>query len=296
MDSAGSIYVANAGGADIKQGVAAVPPPEPPRDLHVESVVGHTVTLRWNAPAFGAVPSGYELEAGITPGGVLVALPTGSRSLIYTVSAPTGVFYARLRTLADGLRSDPSNEVRVVVAVAEAPSPPADLTAAVDGASVSLAWQSTYRGGAATAFLLDVTGAITAPLPLGLTESARFSAVPSGTYMLAVRATNSGGSSGASSVVTVTVPGVCAHPPLPPADLLAYNAGSVLTLVWDSPASGDAPTGYVVHVVQPLVLSAPTSNRSISATVPSGEYAVSVQATNACGASRLAPLQVVSVP
>jgi sugar lactone lactonase YvrE len=291
---------ANSGGtsntATVTITVNAPLTPQPPLDLYVSSVAGNNVTLRWKAPAVGPQPTGYEIEGGTLPGGVLATLTTGNSAPIYSFTAPTGVFYVRVHTVAGGDRSDASNEVRLVVNMPEAPSAPADLAAAGDGSSLGLSWRNTFDGGEATSFVLDVTGSATISLPLGLTESASFPVVPSGTYTLALRATNDTGSSATSNVITVTVPSVCSGAPPPPANFLAYKFGNTLALVWEPAASEVASTGYVVNVTGAFVLSIPTPNRSISGTVPPGVYGLSVQATNSCGASEATPMQVVSIP
>jgi hypothetical protein len=155
--------------------------------------VGNVVTLRWNAPQSGLVPTGYLLEGGIAPGQVLASFNTGSPSPNYTFIAPTGTFYVRIHALSGGSRSEASNEVRTVVNVPAVPSAPANDLGLVNGSSVTLAWRNTFDGGAPSSLRLEATGAIVASLPLGLTDTATFSGVPAGTYTFAVRATNAAG-------------------------------------------------------------------------------------------------------
>jgi hypothetical protein len=91
----------------------------------------------------------------------------------------------------------------------------------------------------------------------------------------------------------VTVPGACTSAPQAPTNLLAYVAGGTTFVVWDPPAAGDAPLGYVVSVTG--IGSLPTAGRSISGPLPAGSYTIAVQATGACGTSAPAT-QALSVP
>jgi hypothetical protein len=68
-------------------------------------------------------------------------------------------------------------------------------------------------------------------------------------------------------------------------------------VVWDSPTSGPAPSGYVLNVSSiPFSGSFATTSRSMFGTVGSGSYSLSVIATNACGSSVASPVQIVTVP
>jgi uncharacterized delta-60 repeat protein len=269
---------------------------QPATGLVASSIVGNVVTLRWNPPLAGLPPTDYVLEGGVNPGDVLASIPLGSTNPIHTFTAPTGAFYLRLHTLAGASRSDASNEIRVFVNVPAAPSAPADLIGLVDGASVALAWRNTFAGGAPTALILDVTGSMTAQLPLGLADNFAFNGVPGGTYTLAVRAMNASGTSDRSNTVTLTFPSDCSGPPLTPANFLAYRVGNTIYVVWDPAASGPAPTGYVLNVGGSVALNVPSAGRALSGTVGPGVYLLSVSAANPCGASETTTIQTVVIP
>jgi hypothetical protein len=242
------------------------------------------------------VPTGYVIEGGVNPGEVLASLLTGSVVPTFTFTAPTGSFYVRVHALNDTIRSAASNEVRLHVTVPVAPSAPVNLLGLVDGSTVGLAWTPTYEGGAPTSLLLDVSGSFAASLPLPLSHGVGFAGVPAGTYTLALRARNAGGTSPPSEAITLTFPGPCSGPPAPPDDLLAYEIGRTVFVDWSPAGSGPAPTGYVLNVTVSFAGSIPTAARAMSGTVSPGSYTLSVVATNACGASTASPAQTVVVP
>lgn len=268
--------------------------PTAPSSLRVSNVDANVVTLRWQPPAAGT-PVGYIVEAGVAPGQTLVALPVGP-SPVLTVTAPPGVFHARVRAIDAGVASPPSNEVRLVVQTPEAPSAPASLAALVDGSTVSLSWQNTFAGGAPTGLALDVSGAAAATIPLPLGETMTAAGVPSGTYGLTIRATNASGSSAASNPVTIAVPAACTGVPATPSAFLAYATGSVVQLLWDAPTGGTAVTGYAVTVGGGYTGTFPLATRSVSGTLPPGTYTFTVSGQNACGTSPPTATQTVVVP
>lgn len=87
----------------------------PPLELSA-GVSGATVTLAWQAPAYGQGPFSYRLEAGSAPGLANAAVATfASPSAAVFGGVPPGVYYVRVRAInALGL-GPASNEVMVVV-------------------------------------------------------------------------------------------------------------------------------------------------------------------------------------
>ncbi len=268
--------------------------PQPPTSLVVSSIVGNLVTFRWTPPAVGPAPTGYVVAGGLNPGEVLASLPTGQSAPIFSVTVPVGAFYVRVHTLAGGVPSDASNEIRIFVNVPVPPSAPANLLGAVNGSALQLAWRNTFGGGAPAAMMLDVSGSANVSLPLGAIDTFSATVAP-GTYTFSVRATNVAGSSPASNAVTLNVPAACSGVPLAPANFLAYKVGNTIHVVWDPPASGPAPSGYVIQVTGSANLTLPLAARSISGAVPPGTYNLHVSATNACGTGP-ATAQTITVP
>jgi len=267
-----------------------------PTGLSVSSIAGNVATFRWNAPLVGPEPTGYVLAGGATPGGVLATIPTGSTAPQFSIAVPTGSFYARVHTMSSAGLSEPSNEVLFHVGVPVAPSTPADLVGVVATSRVALAWRNTFTGGAPSALVLDVSGAMNASIPLGVTDAFSFSGVPAGTYTLAVRAVNAAGSSGSSNSVTLTFPGACLGELQPPSNFVAYRVGNLVAARWDAPDLGPAPTGYALNVAGAFIGTLILPGRSISGVVGPGTYLLSVQATNYCGAGLSTETRAVTVP
>jgi hypothetical protein len=242
-------------------------------------------------------PTGYVLEGGVLPGQVLASIDTGSTYPIFTLVAPSGSFYVRMHTVAGAEKSAASNEIRIHVNVPSvAPSAPANLTGLVNGSSIALAWRNTFEGGPPGGVVLDVSGSLTASLPLGLTDGFQFNGVPGGTYTLAVRAANAGGGSPPSNAITLTFPSPCTGAPLPPSRFLAYRLFRTVFVIWDPAEVGPAPTSFVLNANGAFIGSIATTGRALSGSVGPGTYQLSVAAVNACGTSAATPAQTVVVP
>ena len=267
-----------------------------PLNLQVVSVVGSTVTLAWAGGAGQNLVTGYVVEGGLTPGTVAGSIPTGSTGTTFTFPAPTGAFYVRVRALAGTATGPASNEVRVFVNVPAPPDVPRNLTGNAVGPVLQLAWTNGTAGGAATAMLLNVTGALSLTLPLPpASETFSYPAVPPGTYTFAVQAQNAVGTSAASNAVTLTFPGTCT-PPGTPTNLRLTRAGNVATAAWDSPASGGAPDAYTLAVTGSFTGSFATTGRALSGVVGPGSYTVAVTSGNSCGTSPPSPPVTLTVP
>jgi len=292
-----SYYASNFAGSTQPATVAIeVVPIQPPVNFRVDRVTGNTVTLRWDPNPVGPPATGYMVEGGVGPGTVQGAVPVGAVPAI-TFSAPTGAFYVRVRAFDGAMTSGNSNETRLYVNVPVAPSAPARLTGLVNGGELGLSWKLTYAGGEPTDVILDVSGSLSTSLAVGLSESFAFPNVPPGTYTFSVRAQNASGSSTSSAPVTLTFPGACSGVPQAPANYLFYRVGNVVSVLWDPPAAGPAPTAYVLNVTGAYVGPVPVgASRSLSTAVGPGTYNVSVRALNACGAGPATAVQTVVVP
>jgi hypothetical protein len=267
---------------------------QPPGELRVVSIVGNLVTLRWESATLGPAPTDHRIEGGINPGEVLAGVNTGSPYPVFTFNAPNGAFYIRAHALRPGETSPASNEIRLFVNVPQAPSAPTNLLGVVNGSSLGLTWINTFGGGVPTSIALDVAGLGSILLP-ATADRLDVADVPAGTYTLSIRAINATGNSAPSSPVTLTVPGPCTGAPLAPANFLAYKIGTTVYVIWDPPASGPSPTGYLLNVTGSFTGNLPTTGRFHSATVGPGTYNLSVTAVNACG-SATTPVQIVTIP
>lgn len=270
---------------------------QPPTGLVATSIAGNLVALQWTPPTAGLAPTGYVLDGGLTPGGTIASIPTGGTSPVFAIAAPAGSFYLRIRTVAGAQSSGPSNEILVHVNVPVPPSAPAALLGTASGTALALAWRNTYTGGAPTGLVLDVTGSLTASLPLALSDHFTFPSVPPGQYTFRVRASNGAGLSGPSSGVTLSFPQACSGAPQAPVNVVAYAQGSTLFVSWSPAATGGAPTSFTLDVTGAITASVPVGAlRSISGGVGAGTYTLRVAGSNACGTSPLSQAVTVVVP
>ncbi|MCC7124337.1 MAG: cadherin-like domain-containing protein, partial [Acidobacteria bacterium] len=273
-----------------------VVPVQPATNLRVDRVSGNVVTLRWNAPPYGPPPTSYVIEGGVLPGQTLASIPT-TAAPVMTFVAPTGSFYARIKSIDGSMVSDVSNEVRLHVNVPVPPSAPSSFTGVVNESSLGLSWKLTYEGGEPTNVILDVSGAIATSIPIGASETFSFAGVPPGTYTLALRAANAAGVSAASAPITLTFPTACSGLPAAPSNFVFYRTGNVANVIWDPPTNGAAATAYVLNVSGMFNGQLPVGgSRSLSTPVAPGSYTVSVIAVNACGASVPTAAQTVVFP
>ena len=80
------------------------------------AAAGGVVTLQWTAPATGAVPTSYVVEAGTAAGSMnLGQFSTGSTATAVSGPVPAGRYYLRVRTRAGTLLSPPSADAIVDV-------------------------------------------------------------------------------------------------------------------------------------------------------------------------------------
>lgn len=191
------------------------------------SVTGSTVALTW-LPAGGSDPAtSYVIEAGSSTGATnLVNVDTGNSStMIVAVSVPAGAYFVRVRAKNGAGVSGPSNEVTVVVGGAVPCSTvgaPTNLTASVNGGTVTLNWLAATGACAANGYTLQAGSLPGANnlvnAPVGAVTSFVASNVGAGTYFVRVRGTGPAGTSVPSNEVVVTV-----------------GAGSELTTFVDGP-------------------------------------------------------------
>ncbi len=268
----------------------------PPAQLRVDTVDGNFVRLRWNPPAVGPPPSGYLIEGGFLPGAPVAVLPIAGTDPVVTLSVGNGSYFVRVRSLDGATPSAPSNEVPLLVGVAAPPSAPEALTGLGLGSALYLSWRNSFGGGQATGLILDVSGSAVASVPLAVSETFAFSPLPGGTYTFRIRASNAGGTSAPSAPVTISLPASCSGGPALPANFLAYRQGTALTMLWDPPPSGSAPTAYLVRVAGAFTGDVPLAARSVSGAVAPGTYVLSVAAVNACGTSAFTAPQTVVMP
>jgi hypothetical protein len=261
-------------------------------------VTGTTVSLNWTAPAGGDAPTSYLVQAGSAAGLTdLANFDTGSVSTTLAVlNVPAGTYYVRVRANNSAGASGPSNEFLLVVGgglPCGTLSPPTAPAASVTGNTVVLSW-STPAGCAPTSYVIQ---AGSAP---GLSNLANFSTgspatsltatnVGTGTYYVRILSA-AGAAQSAPSTEIAFVIGGCATTPNPPTSLRGSVSGSTVTLAWDRPATGCAPTSYLLQAgstpgASNLANSA-VAGTSLTATgVGNGTYYIRVISVNAVGGS-----------
>ena len=177
------------------------------------STNGSTVTLRWEAPALGAV-SGYQLSVGsffhTTDLGVV---ETGNATTSFTATGvPPGSYYVRVRARNGSSLSAESNDVLLLVSSAAPcngpPGAPGWLRASTSGSTVRLSWSTA--GGTPTSYVIEA-GSSTSLANLasfdtgGVATTFTASGVAIGTYFVRVRGKNSCGIGPASNEVALAV-------------------------------------------------------------------------------------------
>ena len=267
-----------------------------PTGLYVQSVSGNVATLKWNPPALGPSPDGYILEGGVAAGQTIAVVPTGSVATTFTIGAPNGAFYVRMKATSAGAQSLPSNEVRLFINAPLKPNPPTNIQGAVKNRDLSLAWRNAFTGGTPDGLLLDVTGSATATLPLPVMESWNLAGTPDGTWTFRLRAVNGAGASSQSGSVTVTAPSTNCALPRVPTNFLVIRTGNVVSLSWDTPAGGTPATAYRLNVSGSFTGAFPIAARAFASAAPPGTYNFSVQAMNACGTGPVTAFQTVTIP
>jgi hypothetical protein len=295
-------------------GAAADTLPDPPTTLTfsvTRSGGSSRVFLSWRAPTTGPTPTNYRIEAGSATGlSDLAAFNTADSSTFFsTTVSGSGTFYVRVRAVAAGGMSQPSNEVLITLFDPALPVAPVLFTPQVNGSTVTLSWFLSSASAAPTSYIIQASSTAGGPPDLAnfatgntLTTITAFG-VLTGTYFVRVLAANNAGVGPASNEVSLIVLGgsTCTAAPNAPSNLVSIVNGSTVTLGW-SPSTSGAPTSYIVEAGSAAGLAdlatADTGSTSGSATftgVGRGTYYVRVRGKNACGVGSASNEIVVAV-
>jgi hypothetical protein len=181
------------------------------------------------------------------------------------------------------------------------PTPPANLTATVQGTSILLSWIEPSCG-TATGYLVDIgTQSGQSNLSSKSTGSTSTSVTSTnwspGFYFVRVRAQSALGNGSPSNEVTAAVGGV----PASPMNLVAGVSGTLVGISWAMPAVGPAASSYILEIGSAPGLSdlaqAPLSTTWILTNRgKSGKYYVRVRAKDSAGASWPSSEVPVTVP
>jgi hypothetical protein len=258
------------------------------------SVNGSSINVRWSRPPLGSAPDSYVIEGGSAPGRQYLAnFSTGSPGTGFAADGlGAGTYFLRMRSAnAHGL-SQASDELAFTVGAGTCsapPLPPLDLTTAVAGNEVTLAWRASPQS-VVTRYVLRAGAASgasnLATLDVGLVTSVVVSA-PTGAFFLTLAAVNDCGTSVASEEAVAAVGGAPV-PPGKPFNLETLVSGNSVALTWAAPSIGTGPFEYVVEVGTAPGLSnimvAPTTATSLSASgVPPGVYYARTRAIGVAG-------------
>lgn len=174
--------------------------------LSVAGIQSGQVTLNWQPPPDQTSPPElYIVAGGVLPGQTLASVPADGTATSVSVTLGPGTYYARLYEVREGVLHGPSNEVLIGMSTDLPPSAPT-LRALTLGPDVALAWWPSFEGGVPTDMVLEVSGPITATFSFPPSGSISFGDVPTGTYVLSLRARNASGTSDPSPV-TLELPG-----------------------------------------------------------------------------------------
>lgn len=180
--------------------------PSPPRDV-TAAVAGGSVTLSWLPPVAGGTVTGYELEAGSSPGAANLLRTDAAGSPLSVANVPAGTYHVRLRSLGPGGRSAPTADVTITVGGC-APPGAFTLTGGVGGNVVHLAW-TTASGPGPLAYYLGA-GSMPGALDRGIFRmdgaTSYATPAPPGRYYVRAVAINGCGLGPISNEVVLTVP------------------------------------------------------------------------------------------
>ena len=183
---------------------------------------------------------------------------------------------------------------------AAAPSTPTAFGAVVSGSTVTFNWTPAATGGTATAFQIQAGSAPGAANYGAANVTGTSLVVPgvaNGTYYLRLLAMNAQGVSAPTPDTVVAV-----GPALPgaPRNLTASaGAGGFVTVTWQAPASGGAPTSYVIvsgYTPGASTFQVPVTGTTVSGVVPAGTYYVRMVAVNGAGVGPASFEVVLVVP
>jgi hypothetical protein len=289
--------------------VPAVTAPGVPTGV-VATPASTTVALSWTAPATGgSTITGYNVYEATTAGSENYASPVNTSPIAGTTLTVTALtngtkYYFTVKAINAIGSSAASAEVWAIPA-GTAPGAPTGVSADAGYASATVTWTAPSNVGGSAISRYTATAA-DATVPTGGGQSCTWSTgalscLVSGltngdSYSFTVTATNSVGTSVASSPSSAVTPALSA--PLAPTVLTAVPSNHRVVLTWDAPANGGAAiTGYNLYQgnsagtenygtpVNGSVLITSATGTTVTGLTNGHTYYFTVEAVNAVGAS-----------
>jgi hypothetical protein len=177
-------------------------PPSPPANL-LGLVNGSSLGLAWRNTFGGGAPQGLILDV---TGTLSISIPLGLTDNFSFNGVPPGTYTLSLRAVNGAGPSAPSNAVTLTFPqpCSGPPLVPDSFVAYRVGNTINVLWDPAASGPAPTAYMLNVTGSLTASIP---TPTRVLSGgVGPGTYSLSVVAVNPCGTSAPTPAQVVVVP------------------------------------------------------------------------------------------
>jgi hypothetical protein len=292
--------------ADVWARIAAAAPdaPAPPVGFTAR-VTGNTVSLSWRPGPTGARPDDYLLEVGsqrLIRDIATMPLPSTTTSLTFG-GVPAGVYAARVRAHNVAGYTPPAQEIVVRVgepgACTQAPAKPVLLTPVVADQTIALAWLEAP--GTSPSFVLEA-GSTPGQSDLLVTDLGAVTGIGAtigdGQYAVRVTPQSPCGVGQESEEAVLTLGGAT---PAAPTNLTAVPGPGGVMFTWTPPASGPAPTHYVLEagvlpgttVVNVPVGATPTI---VVPNVPPGQFVARVRSVNASGAGAASAEITFTVP
>jgi len=188
---------------------SAVTPPGTPGPL-TAAVSGASVTLSWSPPTFGAPPTHYLLQAGLSPGDYSLASIDVGNVTSFTAVPPPGIYYVRVRAVNDAGPSTYAAATQFAIGNTGRPGAPGTPVATVNGPLVTVSWTPPATGSAPTSYLIAAGSssgqADYGVFPVGNTTT--ITAAPGGgTYFIRVVGVNGFGAGLPSTEIAFTIGG-----------------------------------------------------------------------------------------
>ncbi len=193
-----------------------------------------------------------------------------------------------------------------LVGISEAPGAPGAPLITGAGGIVTITVPPPTAGGPPTSYTIVARNAPDAPdgpivaiLPMGQANRATVSAPP-GSYYVTAMAGNTWGNSPESAGTSITAPFV-PPPPGAPSYFTVHFAGREVRMSWTAPATGGAPTSYVVLASTspggtPVATLPVTGTGLAVGNVPPGTYFIRVVAVNTGGVGPTSEELSVTIP